>query len=109
MCISHKVTTDGHVHVTVQGTIISGIMDNSGTWAVQASISDLNSLISEKNIDSLGDAGCSMNKKTIKIEGPGIPPAQNAISGDVSGRMKCKRLGLTIVTLATTGTLSASS
>ena len=105
--VTVEVTTDGYVHVTVQGVTISGIMDDSGAWAVLASIGELSSLISEKNIDRLDDAGCSMSKKTIKIEGSGTPPAKNAISGDVSGQMKCKRAGLTIVTFSTSGTLLA--
>ena len=105
--VTVEVTTDGYVHVTVQGTTISGIMDNSGAWAVQASISDFSSLISKKNIDRLDDAGCSMSKKTIKIEGSGTPHYLDTISGEASGQMKCKRAGLTIVTLSTSGTLLA--
>ena len=107
--VTVEVTTDGYVHVTVQGAIISGIMDNSGAWAVLASLSELSSLISEKNIDRLDDAGCSISKKVIKIEGAGTPHYLDTLSGDVSGQMKCKRALLTIVTLTTTGSLSASS
>ena len=105
--VTVEVTTDGYVHVTVQGTTISGIMDNSGAWAVQASISEFSSLISQKNIDRLDDAGCSMHKKVIKIEGASTPHYLDTISGLVSGQMKCKRAGLTIVKLSTSGTLSA--
>ena len=105
--VTVEVTTDGNVYLTVQGKIISGIMDNSGAWAVQASISDFNSLISEKNIDRLDDAGCSMSKKVIKIEDSGTPHYLDTISGEASGQMKCKRAGLTIVTLSTSGTLLA--
>jgi hypothetical protein len=50
-----------------------------------------------------------MSKKVIKIEGSGTPHSLDTISGDVSGQMKCKRALLTIVTLTTTGSLSASS
>ena len=64
--VTVEVTTDGYVYVTIRGTIISGIMDNSGAWAVQASISDFDLLISENNIDRLGDIGRSMNKKLSK-------------------------------------------
>ena len=67
--VTVEVTTDGNVYITVQGKTISGIMDNSGAWAVLASIGEFSSLISEKNIDRLDDAGCSMHKKVIKIEG----------------------------------------
>ena len=105
--VTVEVTTDGYVHVTVQGATISGIMDNSGAWAVLASIGELSSLISEKNIDRLDDAGCSMSKKVIKIEGSGTPHYLATISGEASGQMKCKRVGLTIVTLSTSGTLLA--
>ena len=105
--VTAEVTTDGYVHVTVQGTTISGIMDNSGAWAVLASIGEFSSLISEKNIDRLDDAGCSIHKKVIKIEGASTPHYLDTISGLVSGQMKCKRAGLTIVKLSTSGTLLA--
>ena len=105
--LSVEVTTDGNVHVTLQGVTISGIMDNSGAWAVLASISEFSSLISKKNIDRLDDAGCSMSKKAIKIEGSGTPHQLDTISGEVSGQIKCKRAVLTIVTLSTSGTLLA--
>ena len=105
--VTVEVTTDGYVHVTVQGVTISGIMDNSGAWAVLASIDELSSLISEKNVDRLDDAGCSMSKKVSKIEGAGTPHYLDTISGEASGQMKCKRVGLTIVTLSTSGTLLA--
>jgi len=82
-------------------------MDNSGAWAVLASIGELSSLISEKNINRLDDAGCSMSKKVIKIEGTATPHYLDTISGEVSGQMKCKRGLLTIVTLSTSGTLLA--
>ena len=105
--VTVEVTTDGYVHVTVQGAIISGIMDNSGAWAVLASIGELSSLISEKYIDRLDDAGCSMRKKVIKIESSGTPHYLDTISGEVSGQMKCKRALLTIATLSTSGSLLA--
>ena len=105
--VTVEVTTDGNVYITVQGKTISGIMDNSGAWAVLASIGEFSSLISEKNIDRLDDAGCSMHKKVIKIEGASTPHYLDTISGEVSGQMKCKRAGLTIVKLSTSGTLSA--
>ena len=105
--VTVEVTTDGNVYLTVLGKTISGIMDNSGAWAVLASIGELSSLISEKNIDRLDDAGCSMSKKVIKIEGSGTPHYLDTISGEVSGQMKCKRALLTIVTLSTSGTLLA--
>ena len=105
--VTVEVTTDGNVYITVEGKTISGIMDNSGAWVVLASIGEFSSLISEKNIDRLDDAGCSMSKKAIKIEGSGTPHYLDTISGEVSGQMKCKRAGLTIVTLSTSGALSA--
>ena len=105
--VTVEVTTDGNVYLTVQGETISGIMDNSGAWAVLASIGELSSLISEKNIDRLNDAGCSMSKKAIKVEGSGTPHYLDTISGEASGQIKCKRAGLTIVTLSTSGTLLA--
>ena len=105
--VTVEVTTDGNVYLTVLGKTISGIIDNSGAWAVLASISEFSSLISEKNIDRLDDAGCSMHKKVIKVEGASTPHYLDTISGLVSGQMKCKRAGLTIVKLSTSGTLLA--
>ena len=105
--VTVEVTTNGNVYITVQGKTISGIMDNSGAWAVLASIGEFSSLISEKNIDRLNDAGCSMSKKVIKIEGSGTQHSLDTISGEVSGQMKCKRALITIVTLSTSGTLLA--
>ena len=105
--VTVEVTTDGKVYLTVQGNKISGIMDNSGAWAVLASIDEFRSLISEKNFDRLSDAGCSMSKNVIKIEGSGTPHYLDTISGEVSGQMKCKRAGLTIVTLSISVALSA--
>ena len=105
--VTVEVTTDGNVYLTLQGKTISGIMDNSGAWVVLASIGEFSSLISEKNIDRLDDAGCSMSKKAIKIDGSGTAHYLDTISGEVSGQMKCKRAGLTIVTLSTSGTLLA--
>ena len=76
-----------------------------GAWAVLASINDLKSLLSEENINRLDDAGCSLGKNLVKIEGSSTPPT---ISGDVSGQQKCRRFAVTIVKLTATGTLSAS-
>jgi len=105
--VTVEVATDGNVYLTVQGKTISGIMDNSGAWAVLASIGELSSLISQKNIDRLNYAGCSMSKKAVKIEGSGTPHYLDTISGEVSGQIKCKRVGLTTVKLSTSGTLLA--
>ena len=68
---------------------------------------EFSSLISEKNIDRLDNAGCSMHKKVNKIEWASTPHYLDTISGLVSGQMKCKRAGLTIVKLSTSGTLLA--
>jgi len=105
--VTVEVTTDGNVYLTVQSITISGIMDNSGAWAVLASIGEFSSLISEKNIDRLNDAGCSMSKKAIKVEGSGTPHYLDTISGEVSGQMICRRAGLAIVSLSTSGALLA--
>ncbi|MBH75389.1 MAG: hypothetical protein CL896_06335 [Dehalococcoidia bacterium] len=90
----------------LQGTTMSGVMNNWGAWVVLASINDLKSLLSEENIIRLDDAGCSMSKNLVKIEGSSTPPK---ISGDVSGQQKCRRFAVTIVKLTASGTLSASS
>ena len=67
--VTVEVTTDGNVYLIVQGKTISGIMDNSGAWAVLASIGEFSSLISEKNIDRLDDAGARCTRTSSKLRG----------------------------------------
>ena len=101
-----EVTAEGLVYLTIVGVRIHGVVDNNGNWGVQASLRDFQSLISEKNISRLQDAGCSLDSKAARLQGVVRPPA---FSGNVSGVLKCKRAALTMATLTTSGTLTAST
>ena len=104
--ISVEVTADGLAFVEVRGVRIFGVVDNAGNWGLQASINDLRSLISDTNINRLHDAGCPLGAKAARIQGVISPPN---LSADVKGQLKCKRAEVTVATLVTTGTLTASS
>ncbi len=101
-----EVTADGLVYLTISAERIHGVVDNNGNWGAQASIRDFQSLVSEKNISRLQDAGCSLDAKASRIQGVVSPPA---FSGDVGGVLKCKRARVTMATLTTGGTLTISS
>ncbi len=104
--VSVQVTADGLAFLEVRGVRISGVVDNAGNWGLQASINDLRSLISDINIDRLHDAGCPLGAKAARIQGVINPPN---LSADVNGQLKCKRAEVTVATLVTAGTLTASS
>ena len=91
--------------LSVRGVTISGVVDNDGNWGLQASIDDLRSLLSETNISRLNDAGCSLGAKAARIQGVITPPDMAA---NVSGTLKCKRAEVTVATLTTAGTVTAS-
>ena len=103
--VSVAVTHDGLVFLSVQGVTITGVVDNAGNWGLQASIDDLRSLLSATNISRLNDAGCAFGAKAARIQGVITPPDMTA---NVSGTLKCKRAEVTVATLTTTGTLTAS-
>ena len=103
--VSVSVTHDGLVFLSVRGVTITGVVDNAGNWGLQASIDDLRSLLSATNISRLNDAGCAFGAKAARIQGVITPPDMTA---NVSGTLKCKRAEVTVATLATTGTLTAS-
>jgi hypothetical protein len=103
---SVEVTADGLAFLEVRGVRISGVVDNAGNWGLQASINDLRSLISDTNINRLHDAGCPLGAKAARIQGVISPPN---LSADVNGQLKCKRAEITVATLVTAGTLTASS
>ena len=103
--ISAEVTRDGLAFLSVRGVTIAGVVDNHGNWGLQASIDDLRPLLSATNISHLNDAGCSLGIKAARIQGVIIPPTMTA---DVSGTLKCKRAEVTVATLTTAGTLTAS-
>ncbi|MDP7563257.1 MAG: hypothetical protein QF841_02120 [Arenicellales bacterium] len=101
-----EVKRNGLVYLTILGVRIHGVVDNNGNWGVQASLRDFQSLVSEKNISRLQDAGCSLDTKAARVQGVVRPPA---FSGDVGGVLKCKRAGVTMATLTTSGALTAPS
>ena len=103
--MSVSVTQDGLVFLSVRGVTITGVVDNAGNWGLQASIDDLRSLLSDTNISRLNDAGCSFGAKAARIQGAITPPDMTA---NVSGTLKCKRAEVTVATLTSAGTLTAS-
>ena len=103
--VSVSVTHDGLVFLSVRGVTITGVVDNAGNWGLQASIDDLRSLLSDTNISRLNDAGCSFGAKAARIQGAITPPDMTA---NVSGTLKCKRAEVTVATLTSAGTLTAS-
>ena len=103
--VSVSVTQDGLAFLSVRGVTITGVVDNAGNWGMQASIDDLRSLLSDTNISRLNDAGCSFGAKAARIQGAITPPDMTA---NVSGTLKCKRAEVTVATLTSAGTLTAS-
>ena len=103
--VTVSVTQDGLVFLSVRGVTITGVVDNAGNWGLQASIDDLRSLLSDTNISRLNDAGCSFGTKAARIQGAITPPDMTA---NVSGTLKCKRAEVTVATLTSAGTLTAS-
>ena len=103
--ISVEVTRDGLAFLSVRDVTITGVVDNTGNWGLQASVDDLRSLLSATNISRLNDAGCSFGAKAARIQGVITPPDMTA---EVSGTLKCKRAEVTVATLTTVGTLAAS-
>ena len=103
--VSVSVTQDGLAFLSVRGVTITGVVDNAGNWGLQASIDDLRSLLSDTNISRLNDAGCSFGAKAARIQGAITPPDMTA---NVSGTLKCKRAEVTVATLTSAGTLTAS-
>ncbi len=100
-----EVSRDGLVQLKIDTLTILGVVSNSGEWGVQASINDFEAMINATYIDRLDDAGCSMTDKVAKIEGQISPPD---IAGEVSGQLICRRAGITLATLTTSGQLRAS-
>ena len=103
--VSVSVTQDGLAFLSVRGVTITGVVDNAGNWGLQVSIDDLRSLLSDTNISRLNDAGCSFGAKAARIQGAITPPDMTA---NVSGTLKCKRAEVTVATLTSAGTLTAS-
>ncbi len=74
---------------------------------MQASVDDLKGLVSEKIYPFCKTRGLlSWNEGRSDTSGQINPPSMR---GNVSGNLKCKRTEVTVATLNTAGTLSASS
>ena len=84
---------------------LGSTIDNDGNWRLEISINDFGSLIDDESRDALKSVGCPLVKKLATIEGEVIPPT---VSGDVSGKLSCKVLLVTVGTLEVSGTLAAT-
>ena len=100
-----EITENGTVHLTIDEIRLDGIVDDDGNWELEISINDFGSLIDEESKDTLKTAGCPLGKKFAKIEGQVTPPT---MSGEVSGKLFCKVLLVTVGTLEVSGTLTAT-
>ena len=101
-----EITGDGIVRLTIDDYTVEGIIDNDGDWKVEVAINEFSALIDEENKDILKQAGCPLDKPFVKIEGTVTTPV---LSGDVSGKLTCKILFVTIVSLEFSGTLTGST
>ena len=101
-----EITGDGIVRLTIDNYIVKGIIDNDGDWKLEVAINEFSALIDEENKDILKQAGCPLDKPFIKIEGKVTTPD---LLGDVSGKLSCKILFVTIASLKFSGTLTAST
>ena len=99
------ITENGAVRLTIDEIRLDGIVDDDGNWELEISINDFGSLIDEESKDTLKTAGCPLGKKFAKIKGQVTPPT---MSGEVSGKLSCKVLLVTVGTLEVSGTLTAT-
>ena len=101
-----EITGGGIVRLTIDNYTVEGIIDNDGDWKVEVAINEFSALIDEENKDILKQAGCPLDKPFVKIEGT---VTTSDLSGDVSGKLTCKILFVTIASLEFSGTLTAST
>ena len=101
-----EITGDGIVYLKIDNYTVDGIIDNDGDWKLEVAINEFSALIDEENKDILKQAGCPLDKPVVKIEGTVTTPD---LSGDVSGKLTCKILFVTIVSLEFSGTLTGST
>ena len=100
-----EITENGTVRLTIDETTLDGIIDNEGNFELELSINDFGPLIDEKTRGTLKTAGCPLGKQFAKIEGQVTPPT---MSGEVSGKLSCMVLLVTVGTLEVSGTLIAT-
>ena len=104
--IEVEITGDGIMRLTIDNYTVDGIIDNDGDWKLEVAINEFSAFIDEENKDTLGKAGCPLDEPFVKIEGKVTTPD---LLGDVSGRLSCKILFVTIASLKYSGTLTAST
>ena len=100
-----EITQNGAVRLTIDEFRLDGIVDDDGDWEIEITMNGFGSLIDEQSKDTLKTAGCPLGKKFAKIEGQVTPPT---MSGEVSGKLSCKVLLVTVGTLEVSGTLTAT-
>ena len=100
-----EITENGAVRLTIDEFRLDGIVDDDGNWEIEITINGFSSLIDEESKDTLKMAGCPLGNKFAKIEGQVTPPT---MSGEVSGKLSCKVLFVTVGTLEVSGTLTAT-
>ena len=101
-----EVTGDGIVRLTIDNYTVNGIIDNDGDWKLEVAINEFSAFIDEENRGTLEKAGCPLDEPFVKIEGKVTTPD---LLGDVSGKLSCKILFVTIASLKFSGTLTAST
>jgi hypothetical protein len=101
-----EITEDGIVRLTNGNYTVEGIIDNNGDWKLEVAINEFSGLIDKGNKDALKQAGCPLDKPFIKIEGKVTTPD---LLGDVSGKLTCKILFVTVASLEFFGTLTGST
>ena len=100
-----EIAENSTVYLTIDEIRLDGIVDDDGNWELEISINDFGSLIDEESKDTLKTAGCPLGKSFAKIEGKVTPPT---MTGEVSGKLSCKVLLVTVATLEVSGTLTAT-
>ena len=101
-----EITGDGIVRLTIDNYTVDGIIDNDGDWKLEVAINEFSAFIDKENKDTLEKAGCPLDEPFVKIEGKVTTPD---LLGDVSGKLSCKILFVTIASLKFSGTLTAST
>jgi hypothetical protein len=101
-----EITGEGIVRLTIDSHTMEGIIDNDGGWKLEVAINEFSTLMLKENKDILRQAGCSLDEPFVKIEGKVTTPD---LLGDVSGKLLCKILFVTIASVEVSGTLTGSS
>lgn len=100
-----EVTGDGILRLIIDNYTVNGIIDNDGDWKLEVAINEFSAFIDEENRNTLEKAGCSLDERFVNIEGKVTIPD---LFGDVSGKLSCKILFVTIASLKFSGMLTAN-